>query len=184
MNTAQENRMSAASAPSAAPLRILGIDASLRSTGLAVVEAEGSRMKAVWHGRVRNPPARPLSACLLAVEEAAAEQIAAHRPRAAAIEGVFFSKNMRTTLILGHVRGVLIAQCARAGVPVYEYEPRRVKQAVAGVGSAVKEQMQRMVATLLGLGTLPQEDEADALALAICHLHNRTRMRLGGLEPL
>ena len=82
------------------------------------------------------------------------------------------------------MRGVLIAQCARAGVPVYEYEPRRVKQAVVGFGGAVKEQMQRMVATLLGLGTLPQEDEADALALAICHLHNRTRLRLSGLEPL
>ncbi len=165
-------------------LRILGIDASLRSTGLAIVEAQGSRMKAVWHGRVRNPQARPLSACLLALQEAVAAQIEAHRPQAAAIEGVFFSKNVHTTLILGHARGVLIAQCARLGLPVYEYEPRRVKQAVVGFGGAVKEQMQRMVMTLLALPELPQEDEADALALAICHLHNRTRLRLSGLEPL
>lgn len=168
----------------AAPVRILGIDASLRSTGLGIVEAEGSRMKAVWYGRVRNPPGRPLSACLLTVQDALCEQVAAHHPQAAAIEGVFFAKNMRTTLILGHVRGVLIAQCAREGLPVYEYEPRRVKQAVVGFGGAAKVQMQRMVMTLLGLDALPQEDEADALALAICHLHNRTRLRLNGLDPL
>ncbi len=165
-------------------IRILGIDASLRSTGLGVVEAEGSRMRALWHGRVRNPPTRPLSACLVALQDAVCEQIAAYQPQAAAIEGVFFSKNIHTTLILGHARGVLIGQCARQGIPVYEYEPRRVKQAVVGFGGAVKDQMQRMVMTLLNLPELPQEDEADALALAICHLHNRTRLRLSGIEPL
>ena len=165
-------------------LRVLGIDASLRSTGLAVVEASGSRMCAVWHGRIRNPPTRPLSGCLLAAEEEIAAQIEAYQPQAAAIEGVFFAKNMRTTLILGHMRGVLIAQCARRGIPVYEYEPRRVKQAVVGYGGAVKTQMQQMVMKLLVLDKPPQEDEADALALAICHLHNATRLRLTGQEPL
>ncbi|MBM4165257.1 MAG: crossover junction endodeoxyribonuclease RuvC [Lentisphaerae bacterium] len=165
-------------------LRILGIDASLRSTGLGIVEAEGSRMRSVWHGRVRNPAARPLSACLVALEDAVCEQIVSCHPQAAAIEGVFFSKNIHTTLILGHARGVLIGQCARHGIPVYEYEPRRVKQAVVGFGGAVKGQMQRMVMTLLNLPELPQEDEADALALAICHLHNRTRLKLSGIEPL
>jgi crossover junction endodeoxyribonuclease RuvC len=165
-------------------VRILGIDASLRSTGLGIVEATGSRMQSLWQGRVRNPPARPLSACLVALQDAVGELIAAHHPQAAAIEGVFFSKNIHTTLILGHARGVLIGQCARLGVPVYEYEPRRVKQAVAGFGGAVKDQMQRMVMTLLNLPELPQEDEADALALAICHLHNRTRLRITGIAPL
>jgi len=165
-------------------LRILGIDASLRSTGLGVVEAEGSRMRAVWYGRIRNPQALPLSACLVAIQQAVATQIESYRPQAAAIEGVFFSKNVHTTLILGHARGVLIGQCAQMGLPVYEYEPRRVKQAVAGFGGAVKGQMQRMVMTLLGLAELPREDEADALALAICHLHNRTRLRLSGITPL
>ena len=168
----------------AATARVLGIDTSLRSTGLAVVEAEGSRMRAVWHGRIRNPPTRPLSQCLLYAEDEVTRQLELLQPQAAAIEGVFFAKNMRTTLILGHMRGVLIAQCARRGIPVYEYEPRRVKQAVVGFGGAVKGQMQRMVMTLLGLPEPPQEDEADALALAICHLHNAARLRLSGQEPL
>lgn len=141
-------------------------------------------MSALWHGRVRNARSLPLSGCLLALQEAITEHIETHKPQAAAIEGVFFSKNIHTTLILGHARGVLIAQCTRMGLPVYEYEPRRVKQAVVGFGGAAKEQMQQMVMRLLNLPQLPQEDEADALALAICHLHNRNRLELNGRSPL
>lgn len=167
-----------------APVHILGVDTSLRSTGVGVVAATGNRLSAVWYDRIRNPPDRPLSACLLTLADGLAAVIASHRPEAVAIEGVFFAKNVRTTLILGQARGAVIAQCARLGVPVYEYEPRRVKQAVVGHGGAVKEQIQRMVMSLLGLPELPQEDAADALALAICHHHNRTRLRLLGTTPL
>lgn len=165
-------------------IRILGVDTSLRSTGVGVVAAVGNRLSAVWYDRIRNPPARSLSACLLALSDGLAAIIAEYHPEAVAIEGVFFAKNLRTTLILGQARGAVIAQCARLGVPVYEYEPRRVKQAVVGYGGAVKEQMQRMVMSQLGLSELPQEDAADALALAICHHHNRTRLKLLGSEPL
>ena len=96
------------------------------------------------------------------------------RPEAAAIEGIFFCKNIKTVMMLGEARGVVIAACAVKGVPVYEYAPRRVKQAVVGFGGAEKGQVARMVMSLLALREEPQEDAADALALAICHLHNRT----------
>jgi crossover junction endodeoxyribonuclease RuvC len=151
---------------------------------VGVVEAVGHRLLAVWHGRVRNPSERSHSACLLNLSQEIRRLIAEHQPQAVAIEGVFFAKNLRTTLILGEARGAVIAQSTLQGVPVYEYEPRRVKQAVVGYGNAGKEQVQRMVMSLLALPEAPQEDAADALALAICHLHNRTRLKLLAIEPL
>jgi crossover junction endodeoxyribonuclease RuvC len=160
------------------------VDTSLRSTGLAVVELVGTRHVSVYSGRVRNAPDLPRSACLLNIQRTLETVIAEHQPVAAAIESVFLSKNFKTTLILGEARGAVIAQCARSGLPVYEYEPRRVKQAVTGVGSAQKEQVQRMVQNLLALPALPQSDEADAAALAICHLHNQTRLSISPCEPL
>lgn len=164
--------------------RVLGVDTSLRSTGVGVVEAAGSRMASMHHGILRNPPGRSLSACLLAIEDGIAGLIADHHPDVVAVEGIFYAKYVRTTLLLGHARGVVLAQCARLGVPVYEYEPRRVKQAVVGQGGASKEQIQRMVSVLLRLPEPPAEDAADALALAICHLHNRTRIQAAAVEPI
>jgi crossover junction endodeoxyribonuclease RuvC len=164
--------------------RVLGVDTSLRSTGIGVVEAAGSRMASIHHGILRNPPSRSLSACLLAIEDGIAGLIADHHPDVVAVEGIFYAKYVRTTLLLGHARGAVLAQCARLGVPVYEYEPRRVKQAVVGQGGASKEQIQRMVSVLLRLPEPPAEDAADALALAICHLHNRTRIQAAAAEPI
>ncbi|MCL2104737.1 MAG: crossover junction endodeoxyribonuclease RuvC [Kiritimatiellaeota bacterium] len=166
------------------PLRILGVDASLRSTGVGVVEEVGSRMIAVWHGVIKNPSARPLSACLVHLQDEIARHIEEHRPHAIAIEGVFYAKNVKTMMILSHARGVMIAQCARVALPVYEYEPRRVKMAVVGYGAAQKEQVQKMVKTLLNLPEEPPSDAADALALAITHLHNRARITAQTLEPI
>lgn len=164
--------------------RILGVDTALRSTGVGVVDVCGSRLSAVHYGTLRNPASRPLSACLLAIEDGIAELITAHRPEVVAVEGVFFAKYARATLLLGHARGVVLAACARLGVPVFEYEPRRVKQAVVGQGGAAKEQVQRMVQAMLELPELPQEDAADALAIAICHAQNRTRQIALGTPPL
>lgn len=93
------------------------------------------------------------------------------KPDAVALEGGFFCKNVKTAVILGEARGVVIAACAGAGVPVYEYSPRRVKQAVVGFGNAGKEQVQKMVMAILRLDEKPHEDAADALAIALCHLH-------------
>lgn len=153
--------------------RVLGIDASLRATGVGVVEAAGSQLRAIAHGVLRNPAARPLSACLVFLQDELARWIETHTPDAVAVEGIFFAKNVRTMLTLAHARGALIAQCARLGLPVYAYEPRRVKLAVTGHGGAQKEQVQKMIRTLLGLDADPPHDAADALALAIAHLHSR-----------
>jgi crossover junction endodeoxyribonuclease RuvC len=164
--------------------RIIGVDASLRATGVGVVEAAGNRLIAVEALTLRSQPDAPHSACLRALQEQFGAVLDRTRPRAAALEGGFFLKNARTALILGEARGVIIATCAAAGVPVYEYAPRKVKQAVVGTGAAHKEQVVRMVTAMLGLARPPGEDEADALALAICHLNSRTRYTALQPEPL
>jgi len=143
---------------------------------LGVVSAQGTRMRSLWHGTVRIAQRLPLSECLRVLSLTTSDCLAAMTPAAVAIEGIFFCKYAKTALLLGHARGVVIAACASAGVPVYEYEPRRVKQAVVGYGAASKPQMQGMMQRLLALDTEPSEDEGDALALAVCHLHN-----LGGV---
>lgn len=163
-------------------VRVLGIDTSLRSSGLGVVEAAGSSLRMVDCGVVRTPDRLPLSECLRRLDSAMLEWIARFQPAAASIEGIFFCKNVKTAVILGEARGVVIARCAAASLPVYEYPPRRVKQALVGTGDATKEQVGRMVQRLLALPEMPSsEDATDALALAICHLHNRTGVV--ALEP-
>ncbi len=164
--------------PAAPASRILGVDTSLRSTGLGLIRARGSRLEAVEFGVVRHPAAWPLSRCLANLYQAVGSALERGRPDAAALEGVFFCKNARTAVILGQARGVVIAACAAAGVPVFEYPPRRVKQAVVGFGGADKNQVGRMVAALLGLQETPPEDATDALAIAICHAHRGGSDRL------
>lgn len=155
-------------------IRVIGIDASLRSTGFAVVEAQGSALRPVEHGRLRFTARTRLSGCLRGIGEGLAAAIARTSPEAAAIEGAFFFRNARTAMSLGQARGVAIAACAAAGVPVYEYAPRRVKQAVVGFGGADKQQVRKMVMQLLALQEEPQEDAGDALALAIAHIQARS----------
>lgn len=162
-------------------MRVLGIDTSLRSTGVGVVEARGNRLRAVECGAVKIPAGKPLSECLVLLASGLTEVIERTNPIAVALEGVFYCKNVKTAVILGEARGVAIATCAGRGLPVYEYAPRRVKQAVVGFGAAGKEQVRKMVMTLLALKEEPQEDAGDALAVAICHLHNATR--ISALKP-
>ena len=154
---------------------VLGIDTSLRSTGYGVLEASGSRLKALAFGNVRNAPKLPLTGCLKAIHAKVAELIATYRPDVMAIESVIYGKNAGTMLVLGEARGAVLTAAADAELPVYEYEPRRMKKAICGNGLAEKEQIQRMVKTLLALEDLPQNDAADALGLAICHAHSHTR---------
>ena len=155
-------------------MTVLGIDTSLRSTGYGVLEVQGSRMRALEMGTVRNAPKLPLTQCLRNIHAKVAELIAAHRPDVMAIESVIYGKNAGTMLVLGEARGAVLTAAADAGLAVYEYEPRRMKRAVCGNGLAEKEQIQRMVKTLLGLDELPQNDAADALGLAICHVHSNS----------
>lgn len=128
-------------------------------------------MRALEAGNIRNAPKLPLSACLRTIHARVSELIAQYRPDVMAIESVIYGKNAGTMLVLGEARGAVITAAANAALPVYEYEPRRVKKAVCGNGLAEKEQIQRMIKTLLHLDALPQNDAADALALAITHAH-------------
>ena len=153
-------------------MTILGIDTSLRSTGFGVLSVEGSRLRAVDYGNIRNAPKLPLTACLKAIHAKVVELIAAHSPDVVAIESVIYGKNAGTMLVLGEARGAVLTAAADVGVPVYEYEPRRMKKAVCGNGLAEKEQIQRMIKVLLNLPELPQNDAADALGLAVCHAHS------------
>ena len=157
-------------------VRVLGIDTSLRSTGLGVIEADGSSMKYIDCRPVKNPAAWTLSACLLNLSNTLEAYLAEFTPDEVAVEGIFFCKNAKTALLLGHARGTLISVCAKAALPVYEYPPTRIKQAVTGTGTATKEQIQRMMMRCLNLDSLPQEDAGDALAIAITHLHSRSNI--------
>lgn len=143
---------------------------------------EGTRLRCVECGKIGNAPKLPLSECLKRIRGRVAELIALHNPEVMAIESVIYAKNAGTMLLLGEARGAAIVAAAEAGVPVYEYEPRRAKMAVCGNGMAEKGQVQRMVKVLLGMEEVPQNDAADALALAITHAHARSA--LGGKAPL
>ncbi len=156
-------------------MTVLGVDTSLRSTGYGVLETQGSSLRFLACGRVRNAPSLPLTSCLRAIDEKLNAVISEFRPDVVAIESVIYGKNAGTMLVLGEARGAVLTAAAKANVPVYEYEPRRMKKAVCGNGLADKTQVQRMVKTLLALDALPQNDAADALGLAICHVHSHTR---------
>ena len=153
---------------------VLGIDTSLRSTGYGVISVEGSRMSNLDCGNIRNPPALSLTQCLKAIHSRVKELIEKYHPDEMAIESVIYGKNAGTMLLLGEARGAVLTAAADAGLPVYEYEPRRMKRAVTGNALAEKAQVQRMVKTLLSLEELPQNDAADALGLAIVHINSRS----------
>ena len=155
-------------------MRVIGIDASLRSTGIGVVESQGSSLKAVEFTTVRNPASLSHSECLRRILAELGAIFDRCKPQAAAIEGGFYFKNAKTALVLGEVRGVVIAASASAGIPIYEYSPRLVKQALTGFGAAQKDQVSKMVKAILGASGEIQEDAADALAIAICHLQSQT----------
>lgn len=155
---------------------VLGIDTSLRSTGYGVLEVKGSKLIALDYGNIRNAPKLSLTACLKAINTKVVELIETYKPDEMAIESVIYGKNAGTMLVLGQARGAVLTAAALAGLPAYEYEPRRMKMSICGNGLAEKEQIQRMVKTLLNLEELPQNDAADALGLAICHAHSRGRL--------
>ena len=155
-------------------MTVLGIDTSLRSSGYGVLRVEGSRMRSLACGTIRNSAKTPLSGCLNNIHDTVAALIEEHRPDVLSIESVIYGKNAGTMLVLGEARGAVITAAAARGIPIYEYEPRRMKKAVCGNGLAEKAQIQRMVKTLLGLEREPQNDAADALGLAICHVHSNS----------
>jgi crossover junction endodeoxyribonuclease RuvC len=152
-------------------LFVLGIDPGLSRCGYGCVSraANASRVHAV--GVLTTPPSDPLPTRLAALQTDLSALIDDVRPDVVAVERLFFQVNVRTAMSVGQASGLVLAAAARAGCEVVQYTPNAVKQAVAGYGGATKEQVQRMVASLLGLAEPPQPpDAADALALALCHL--------------
>ncbi len=130
-------------------------------------------MTLVTFGAIKTPANQPLPQRLQHIYRELRALIAEWRPESAAVEELFFSKNARTALAVGHARGVALLALSDAGLPIQEYKPAEVKQAVVGYGGAPKEQVQGMVQLLLGLDEIPRPDDAaDALAVAICHFHS------------
>lgn len=156
-------------------MRILGIDPGSRFTGWGLLDSEGSRATRLASGTLRLDARRPLAERLATLAEALEALLSEHHPAACALERIFTAKNARTALVLGHARGVILCALARQGIAVHEYTAGQVKQAVVGGGRATKPQVGQMVAVLLGLrganghAAPLQEDEADALAIALTH---------------
>lgn len=164
-------------------MRVFGIDCGTEITGFGVVEScdsarePGLTARAV--GAIRLAKARPLPERLDQVYRELTAELERWRPDTVAIEEVFYSVNAKSALKLGQVRGVALLAAARLGVPVAEYAPLKIKSSVVGYGLAQKEQVQFMVARLLGMSEPPQPaDAADALAVAICHIHTAQTLAL------
>ncbi|MCY3844899.1 MAG: crossover junction endodeoxyribonuclease RuvC [Acidobacteria bacterium] len=153
-------------------MRILGVDPGSNRTGYGCIETDGSRHRVVTCG-VLAPAARAVfPEKLLAIRDGLASLIARHRPGVVAIEDLFYARNARSALKLGHVRGVVMLAASEAGLPVSEFAPAEVKRAVVGYGRADKPQVRQMVMLLLGLSEPPSPlDVSDALAVAVCHAH-------------
>lgn len=158
-------------------MRILGVDPGVATIGFGLIEADRGRQRLLRYGVVTTPAGLPLSRRLLQISEDMEELLATFRPDEAAVEELFFSKNITTGIAVAHGRGVILLALERAGVPVYEYTPMQVKQAVAGYGGAEKRQVMLMTQRLLKMREVPRPDDAaDALAIAICHGRSATSL--------
>ncbi len=153
---------------------ILGIDPSLRGTGWGILLTEGSQLRASAFGVIRNKPSVLPSACLVMIREQIASLIRTYAPTVVAIEGLIYAQNVKTAITMGQARGAAILAAAEAGLEIYEYAPRRVKQSVVGLGGAKKSQIGFMVRALLSLSQTPEPDAADALAIAMTHANARS----------
>ncbi len=152
-------------------MRILGIDPGLLATGFGLIEANGTKLQALDFGVLPSPSSRPLR--LKEIFEGIRGLIEARSPEELVVEGVFLQRNVKFTLSIGEVRGIIGLAAVLSGIPLTEYSPRQIKQAVVGYGGASKSQVQFMVKNLLGLKEIPQPDHAaDALAAAICYTHS------------
>jgi crossover junction endodeoxyribonuclease RuvC len=149
---------------------VMGIDPGVASTGFGVVRVEGGKMTAVDGGVIEAAAGEPAESRLARIHEAVAELLVSHQPSAAALEDVYFGKNVRSAIAVGQARGVVLLAAGQRAVPCFDYTPQAVKMAVCGSGAAAKQQVQRMVGALLNLPQPPKSDHAsDALAVAICH---------------
>ena len=168
-------------------MRVFGIDPGSERTGYGCVETDGSRHRIVMCGAISSPALASFPDKLQRIHQQLTLFLLECRPDSVAIENLFFSVNVRSALKLGHARGVAMLAAVEAGVPVFEYTPAEIKRAVVGYGRADKPQVQQMVKLLLGLDAVPSpHDAADALAIAICHVHSQRPARAigaGAVQP-
>ncbi len=151
-------------------MRVLGLDPGSRRTGFGLVEKSGNRLRCLAHGTVAPHTRLGLPQRLHDIATKIGEVMERDRPDAVVVEQAFYHESARSTLVLGHVRGVLLVAAVQRGLPVAEYSPREIKLSVAGSGAAAKEQVAFMVRRLLDLRGTLSPDAADALAAALCHL--------------
>ncbi len=153
-------------------MRVFGIDPGSDRTGYGCIASDGTRHRLVVCGVLRTPARATFPEKLLSIHQGLTSLLVRCRPECVAVEGLFHARNVRVALKLGHARGVAILAACEAGLPISEYAPTEVKQAVVGYGRAEKHQVQQMIKLLLGLDEVPSPDDAaDALAVAICHTH-------------
>lgn len=158
-------------------MRILGIDPGVATIGFGLVEADRASLRLYQYGVISTPAGLPLSNRLYQISQDLSQLLSQFKPEEVAVEELFFSKNITTGIAVAHGRGVILLEVERAGIPVYEYTPMQVKQAVAGYGGADKRQVMLMTQRLLKMKNIPRPDDAaDALAIAICHGRSATSL--------
>ena len=153
-------------------MKVLGIDPGSRITGYGVIEKRKNGLVELARGEIKPAGRSPLSVALAAIYEQLLEVVDRLSPDAISIEDIFYGKNVKSLIRQGHVRGVAVLAGAMRRIPVFEYTPLEIKQAVVGYGRAEKSQVQKMVKAILQLSDMPSVDAADALAVAICHINS------------
>ena len=160
-------------------MRVLAIDASLRCSGVAIVDGNNGTIRAIYYGTIENAGSIRPSSCLVAIRDRLAELIHEHSPDSCALESVIYVQSYKTAIVLGAARGAAILAATECGLPVFEYAPTRIKQATVGRGGAGKNQVAFMVRALLGLTETPGADAADALAIGLTHIRSQEASSLG-----
>lgn len=157
---------------------VLGIDPGTAIIGYGVVKQTGNKLTVIDHGCIKNPSTMTQQERLIRIADGITTLIAEHNPHEIAVEELFFSKNVKTAMTVAQARGVILLSAARAKIVTAEYKPNQIKLAVTGYGSAEKRQVQEMVKRLLNMKEIVKPDDAaDALAVAICHLHSRRELK-------
>jgi crossover junction endodeoxyribonuclease RuvC len=152
---------------------VLGVDPGSRITGFGLVQFEHNRLKCMDYGHIASSGAIAFYRRIHTIFEQMTSLMARYQPDQMAIEDVFYAKNVKSSLKLGHARGAVLIAAVHCGVEIFEYSPLEIKKALVGYGRADKEQVRAMVKTILGLKSIPNLDTSDALAAAICHINSR-----------
>ena len=164
-------------------MRIIGIDPGYAIVGVGAVDYRGNKFVGAEYGAITTPAGMPTPERLRIIYSEISEVLDSYKPDAVAIEELFFKNNAKTAITVGQARGVLVVAAANRNIPIYEYTPLQIKQALTGYGRADKKQMQNMVKMMLGLNAIPKPDDAaDALAAAICHAHSYRMNNITGMS--